>query len=193
MEIAFSCKHIARGWWWYRNKSNVIRKCGEGEINGKSKRKTLSFLSIVTVVFVAAFAAHPQNIPNYKREVSIIFMSDKALWRLLLVEFVRKSRRILHAAMRDRSSIESLSIVGLFTQHRTFTFSQQLVLQLFSSRLRNADHEPTTMMKFLIGEHRSHRVPAAWKPLQIRLAAFNACFPFTTTTTTHTFRCLISR
>jgi hypothetical protein len=41
---------------------------------GKVKGKLSLFFAIVTVD--GAFA-HPQNIPNYEREISIIFESDK--------------------------------------------------------------------------------------------------------------------
>jgi hypothetical protein len=130
---------------------NVAKEKQMGKVKGK--------LSLFTVVSDVAAIANPQNIPNYKRSFNY-FESDKALQRLL-VELVRKSRRILHAAMRDRVRLNVRRSLDYLRNTEPLPSHSSLFCS--SSRLHNADHEPTTMMKFLMGEHRSHRVPAAPK------------------------------
>lgn len=113
MEIAFACEH--RCWWWCRNESNVIRKCGQGKI-WESKRKTLSFVS---------YGRHISRTFPIK-SVSIAAASDKKKSEDRCTR--EKSGKHLHAEFCSKPC-ETIRLndrfVGLFTQHQTFTFSQQ--------------------------------------------------------------------
>lgn len=147
MEIAFACKLIvAADDDTETNPMSLENVAKEREVYGKSKRKTLSFF------YRHCCCCRIFPIRNIVWNCSL----DNETQMLLIVRNVQSSAT---------SDARPSSIVGLFTQHQTFTFSQQpqqkqqLVLHITDEALAfcttlDADVE--------IAEHRSHWLPQAF-------------------------------
>lgn len=145
---------------------------------GKVKGK-LSLFSKVTVVAARCLMSRTSaEQSQLKRTFSIIFASDKELWQWLCCWLFSWEKWTEFCKMQScKTEFEFVCIDDRWTIYATpnlYLLTQQHVLQFFS--LHNADHEPTSMMKFSMREHRSHRLPAARIAFRIRLAAFVVCF-----------------
>lgn len=115
MEIAFGCKQADDD-----TETNPVslEKLAK-EIYGKSKRKTLSF----------RFSRHASTSTEHSQlKIFLLYSSDKERSRTEACENVGGTREKSEHKHASSSAVSHAkpSIVGLFTQHRTFTFSQQL-------------------------------------------------------------------
>lgn len=126
MEIVFGFEH--RRWWWYRETNpmslgNVAKK----EIYGKSKRKTLSFVHLSRSAAGRTFPI--KNVPD-KRSFSAVSWEENR----------ERAFTCIEVGAQPCETIRDWTIVGLFTQHQTFTFSQQFnAHQNRSASLRNRE------------------------------------------------------
>lgn len=137
------------------------------EINGKSKRKTLSFLQSHSCRCRCLMSRTSAEQSQLKRSFSIIFATDKESRQLLLllVGFVRKVSRVLHATKRNRvrvrlnrRSLDYLRNTEPLPSHSSMFCSSSLCTMLIMSRHRwwnsqweNIDHIDCQRLESLFG------------------------------------------